>query len=93
MLDDDDASTKVSTRVSTPLPTQSKQLGDGVNIEKNGEKSSEADIATLVGENSEETTSTAPAEIPPEVKMKLRKLDRLEPRYQGNRDASRLDVC
>ena len=81
LVDDDETSTRASTRATTPLPGQSKELGNGA-IEALIEKPSPADKAPPAEKDGEQNTDAAP-ELPGDVRVKLRKLDRLEPRYQG----------
>ena len=81
IADDDEASTRASTRATTPLPNQNKELGNGV-PEKSTEKPSVADNGPPI-ENEGQDSGNAVVELPMDVKAKLRKLERLEPRYQG----------
>jgi hypothetical protein len=87
-IGDDDASTLVS-RSSTPKP-ESTEASDNAKGEKSVEKSGEAEGAadnTVNGkDNAPAKESGQPsAELPPEVRAKLRKLNKLESRYQGMR--------
>ncbi|KAL2818625.1 hypothetical protein BJX63DRAFT_58414 [Aspergillus granulosus] len=85
-IGDDDA----SSRSATPKP-ESTETPDNSQGEKSGEKSGEArgvaDTAANGKDSAPPTQESAQpsAELPPEVRAKLRKLNKLESRYQGMR--------
>lgn len=79
MIDDD---SEEPSRVGTPAisedksdPMTQKQAPPAVNSSGN-ERNTE-------GENTGEAVQRPPAELPPDVRAKLRKLEKLESRYQG----------
>ena len=78
MIDDEEA----STAAGTPQTNQEKQLGDtrnGDEVQKQSNQKTESAV-TETSDNSINTTPTM--ELPPDVKAKLRKLERLEPKWQ-----------
>jgi hypothetical protein len=64
------------SRTETSRPKEEAQPTEA-SIE-NGDGQKEDDQATLVEEKPEQ-----PPEIPPELQLRLRKLDKLEPKYTG----------
>tara|TARA_R110002003_G_scaffold121_11_gene10727 strand:+ start:6070 stop:6270 length:201 start_codon:yes stop_codon:yes gene_type:complete len=65
----------VPSRTGTPRPKEKTQPAEGA-TEDGGEKEDEKDAKL------EEKPDQAP-EIPPEIQLRLRKLDKLEPKYTG----------
>ena len=75
LIDDDEG----STRAGTPQPSEEKQLQD--NVETDDAQGTPIALSKAsAGPISNPTT--AAAELPPDVKIKLRKLERLEPKWQ-----------
>jgi hypothetical protein len=65
----------LASRAGTPRPKEKAPLAE-VNTKDGDGK--EDDQATLVEETPEQ-----PPEMPPEIQLRLRKLDKLEPKYTG----------
>lgn len=84
VLDDDDVEPAV-TRSSSPEKV-SKEGSDG-NENNDGAPKQNTDAedrtGAVAGDESKDVASTAPAELPPQVKAKLRKLEKLEATYPG----------
>lgn len=101
MIDDDDGD--MSTRSNTPKPTppekDAKSVTEGQSSsdinkkeakeEQNGEKSGQ-DAPSSGGKAKEDANTDAPGELPPQIRTKLRKLDKLESTYPGTNLSFRL---
>jgi hypothetical protein len=66
----------VASRAGTPRPKEKAQPAEAST--ENGDGKKDDDQATRVEEKPEQ-----PPEIPPEIQSRLRKLDKLEPKYTG----------
>jgi hypothetical protein len=66
----------VPSRVGTPRPKEKAHPTEA--SAENGDGKKEDDQSALVEEKPEQ-----PPEIPPEIQLRLRKLDKLEPKYTG----------
>jgi hypothetical protein len=65
----------LSSRAGTPRP---KEKAPPAEVSTEDGDGKEDDQATLVQERPEQ-----PPEMPPEIQLRLRKLDKLEPKYTG----------
>ncbi len=79
VLEDEEA----RSRAGTPAPG-AERSGGGENGVAEKDKPPGGDQKEANGENREDEATPAPVELPTEVRVKLRKLDKLESRYQGN---------
>lgn len=64
------------SRTATPRPKEKEEAAE--EISTTAKEKDEASQATAVEEK-----AVPPPDIPPEVKTRLRKLDKLEPKYSG----------
>ena len=87
-LDDEDETP--STRSGTPVPAQAgagqSGPGEGPNDVNTAEgEGGETEQGAQAGEfpGKEAAGNQAPSELPPEIKAKLRRLDKMETRYHG----------
>lgn len=79
-IGDDDSSRSGTPRVDSPAPTDNQAVGE------NGDKSSEQPGKDAVPESQSQgnqNQNQAPSELPPEIRVKLRRLDKMESRYHG----------
>ena len=88
VIDDDDA----PSRTLTPQPSRENNgtatTGDASN---DGSSEANSESTTLKGDEDGQATK-APPELPSDVRVKLRKLERLEARYQGT-VCARAELC
>jgi len=75
----DDESEEVS-RSGTPAPPPYSAVGGNDMGESNAETGLEGDM----GKDDQGSEAVRPTELPPDVRAKLRKLEKLESRYQGS---------
>ena len=70
------------SRAATPRPKEKAPAADAVG-ENGDEKKEDSQAAQGEGEAEAPEKAEQPPEIPPEVKLRLRRLDKLEPKYTG----------
>jgi hypothetical protein len=76
----------VESRAATPLPKEKASQADNDGIEE-GKPPVEAGAEAK--EKQMESKSSSMSELPTDVRVKLRKLDKLESRYQGTASAGK----
>lgn len=74
-IGDDDSSRSGTPRVDSPAPSEGQPSNDA-------EKSTEESAKESVPEPQAQVNQ-APSELPPEIRVKLRRLDKMESRYHG----------
>lgn len=82
VVGDDDSSTRTSTPVQMPETGGDGNAGNAADQESGREKSKEKGVDSARPSNAIPEES-AQMELPTEVRVRLRRLDKLEGRYQG----------